>query len=326
MYKEKMMQKEFYLKLIEKLENDSEVRAATILSGSRFGEKYFCGHEEQIEIEEGQPLVFHETIQGRISVVICGGGHVSLALAQILHLLEFYVIVMDDRKEFANQSRFPMADEIICLDYEKEFHKQTFDPNSYFVIVTRGHKADYVCLKDVLDRSFGYVGMIGSRSKVSLAYERLEREGVTKEKINTIHSPIGINIGAKTPMEIAVSIASELIQTKNKEERNVLEKEVVEGILQTLEESVMATLIEKKGSSPRGAGTRMVVLKSGKIFGTIGGGAVENAVIEKARNLCGSKDSYVEDYELTDSVAATLGMVCGGTVRVLFEPVYLKDE
>ena len=160
--------------------------------------------------------------------------------------------------------------------------------------------------------------MIGSRSKVALSFEKLRKEGYAEEVIGRIHSPIGLAIGAKTPTEISVSIAAEIIQEKNRQPRNTLEASILEGI-QDEDAHTMVTVIEKSGSSPRGEGTRMIVCKDGKIYGTIGGGSVEYAAIQEAKAFDDPSGFAIKEYDLSNSKAATLGMVCGGQVKVLFE-------
>jgi xanthine dehydrogenase accessory factor len=301
----------FYLELKKRLERNSSVEVTTVLAGEHAGEKRFAG-------EEGEG-VFCETFLGRVHAVLCGGGHVSLAAAQILKMLEYELTVIDDREEYANAGRFPMADHILCLDFEKDFSKVSFPPRAYYVILTRGHEHDYTCLADILTRSYEYLGMIGSRTKVSYQKEKLRREGVPEEKIESIHAPIGLPIGGQTPEEIAVSIAAEMIQVKNRSSRNVLEEAVKEG-LSCPEAGTMVTVVEKYGSSPRGKGSRMVVTESGKSFGTIGGGAIEHRAVQQALSLCKDRTGFfMQQYDLSDSEAADLGMVCGGRVKVMFE-------
>ncbi|MGI6007086.1 MAG: XdhC family protein [Ruminococcus sp.] len=307
-----MNYRDFYLRLTERLKIESSVEVTTILSGKDKGKKFFKKRGEQEE-------AFCETFLGRIHTVLCGGGHVSLAVAGILKTLDYELTVIDDREEFASAKRFPMADHVLCLDFEKEFSKVSFPPCTYYVILTRGHEHDYTCLSDILKRSYGYLGMIGSKSKVRHQKERLRRDGFTENQIETVHAPIGLPIGGQTPAEIAVSIAAEIIQVKNRTPRDVLEDEVVKGLM-LQEPGVVTTVIDKQGSSPRGKGSRMVVTASGKSFGTIGGGAVEYQVVKDAAELWKKESAFcIRQYDLSHSEAAALGMMCGGRVKVMFE-------
>lgn len=302
----------FYLELMNRLGRENAVDVTTVLEGTDAGEKKFFREKQR----DG---IFCETFLGRIHAVLCGGGHVSLAVAQILKMMDYELTVIDDREEFASFSRFPMADHVLCLNFEKDFSKVSFPPHAYYVILTRGHEHDYTCLTDILTRSYDYLGMIGSRSKVRHQKDRLRQDGFLEEQINKLHSPIGLPIGGQTPAEIAVSIAAEIVQVKNRSDRNVLDDAVREG-LHCQEAGAMVTVVDKQGSSPRGRGSRMVVTVSGKSFGTIGGGAVEHRAVKYAMELCKNGTPFaLQQYDLSNSEAADLGMVCGGRVKVMFE-------
>ncbi|MCL2121661.1 MAG: XdhC/CoxI family protein [Clostridiales bacterium] len=150
------------------------------------------------------------------SLYIFGGGHVGLATANLCHLIGFETVIIDDREEFANTERFPHSQCIVTAEGEA-LSGFAFDDNAYVLIMTRGHLLDYDWLKWVLSLSAmpKYVGMIGSRRKIALIYERLEREGIQKDRIRQVYSPVGLPIAAQTPEEIAVSIAAQLIQIRN---------------------------------------------------------------------------------------------------------------
>lgn len=311
-----MADRKMYQNIAECFQKQDEVILETILKGPHAGEKRMLSREEGNCLPENG--VYREVLYGKPKAVVCGGGHVSLSIVQLLKMLEFRVIVVDERPEFANRERFPQADEIFCMEFTDFFRENDFGNHAYYVIVTRGHQYDYSCLKAVLERERDYVGMIGSRSKVALSFEKLRKEGYAEEVIGRIHSPIGLAIGAKTPTEISVSIAAEIIQEKNRQPRNTLEASILEGI-QDEDAHIMVTVIEKSGSSPRGEGTRMIVCKDGKIYGTIGGGSVEYAAIQEAKAFDDPSGFAIKEYDLSNSKAATLGMVCGGQVKVLFE-------
>ncbi len=305
-----MGKREFYLDILKKLESQEDVVTETLLTGERAGEKRILG-----QLPEGLEGRYVESIYGKPHAVICGGGHVSLALAKVLELLDFRISVIDNRPEFASQERFPQA-KVYCQDFAACLDREDFGRNTYYIIVTRGHKDDYMCLKRILKKPYVYIGMIGSRKKVALSFNRLRADGFSEMQIQKVHAPIGLDIGAQTPSEIAVSIAGEMIREKNRQERNVLEEAVAEGI-RNPKGRVLVSVIEKKGSSPRGTGTRMVVNSDGSICGTIGGGSVEFAAIERAERL--TENFALEEYDLSNSQAAGLGMVCGGRVKVMFE-------
>jgi xanthine dehydrogenase accessory factor len=142
--------------------------------------------------------------------VILGGGHVSQPLAQVLALLDYQVTVVDDRPEFANSQRFPQA-EVVCQDFPRALPGLTLDEKTAVIIVTRGHRHDMDCLRGVLSRPTGYVGMIGSSVKVGAALKLLQEEGVDQRILAKLRAPIGLDIGAQGPAEIALSIAAEVV-------------------------------------------------------------------------------------------------------------------
>jgi xanthine dehydrogenase accessory factor len=151
------------------------------------------------------------------TVYIFGAGHVSQKLAALTFMVGFRTVVLDDREEFANRSRFPTANEIIVLkDNQTAFEEITLDAESYIVIVTRGHLHDKTILNQALKTGAVYIGMIGSKRKREEVYRALKAEGVNQTRLEAVHSPIGLQIGAESPEEIAVSITAELIQTRVK--------------------------------------------------------------------------------------------------------------
>ncbi len=149
------------------------------------------------------------------TVYIFGAGHCGEKLAHIVHTVGFGTVVIDDRIEFANTSRIPEADDIIVpKNLEEPFDTIAFGPDSYIVIVTRGHMHDEVVLRRALQTNAGYIGMIGSKKKRETIYRHLLDEGFTQVDIDRVYSPIGIPIGAETPEEIAISITAELIKVR----------------------------------------------------------------------------------------------------------------
>ncbi len=146
-------------------------------------------------------------------VLILGGGHIALPLVSIASLLGFKVTVVDDRPEFANTVRFPEADRVVCDNFEAALGNLDIGPGTYAIIVTRGHQHDRDCLRKLIDRPAAYIGMIGSRRKIKAVMGQLTAEGVPHEKLAVVFSPIGLDIGAETPEEIAVSIMAEVINT-----------------------------------------------------------------------------------------------------------------
>lgn len=162
----------------------------------------------------GREKFFLEPIIAQPVVYICGGGHISLCLAPLVRLAGFGLVVIDDRPEFADARRFNMADQVLVRDFAQVFQGLEIGAHSYVVIVTRGHLHDKEVLAQALRLPAAYVGMIGSRRKRQLIYQALEGEGFGPQSLAAVHSPIGLDIGAETPEEIAVSIVAELIKVR----------------------------------------------------------------------------------------------------------------
>ena len=161
--------------------------------------------------------VFVEPILPQPRLYLFGGGHVSTAVAKVASLAGFWIGIVDDRESFANAERFPMAGEIYT-SYEDAFAKIRPNASTYLVIVTRGHKDDMRVLEWAVQTGARYVGMIGSKRKVLSVYKALEKSGIPAEKFESVFAPVGLEIGALTPEEIAVSITAELIAVRRKAE------------------------------------------------------------------------------------------------------------
>lgn len=165
---------------------------------------------------EGRPSyqMMLEVHERPASLLISGGGHIGKALVTIGHLCGFAVAVVDDRPQYANRERFPEADQVLCGDFAETLRDFPIDANTYVVCVTRGHRHDEISLREVVGRDAAYVGMIGSRRRVSAVLQHLIEEGFDREAIESVHTPIGLDIGAETPEEIAVAIMAELIAVR----------------------------------------------------------------------------------------------------------------
>jgi xanthine dehydrogenase accessory factor len=174
-----------------------------------------------LSFEEGgsKGEVFVEALISDPVLYIFGGGHVSQKIVPFASTVGFRVVVIDDREEFASVKQFPHAHEVHRYPFAGVLERLPVDEFSYIVIVTRGHIHDKTVLEQSLRTSAGYVGMIGSRRKRNMIYESLMKEGFTKEDISRVHAPIGLDIGAETPEEIAVSVVAELIQVRAGKEK-----------------------------------------------------------------------------------------------------------
>ena len=163
----------------------------------------------------GQMDVYIEPIEPSPELYIVGAGHVGFHLARLAHEVGFRVHVADDREKFANRERFPSAIEIVVEDIPAWIARTTLPAHAYAVIVTRGHTNDLEALRALAPRELRYLGLIGSRAKVARIYEQLAEDKMTPDLLQRVHAPIGIDIGAVTPQEIAVSILAELIAVKH---------------------------------------------------------------------------------------------------------------
>ncbi len=162
----------------------------------------------------GSVDIFVEPILATPTLYLFGGGHVSLYVSKIAALAGFETVVIDDREAFASKERFPEALETYAGPWEEIFPKLKVNEFSYLLLVTRGHKGDLVCLRWALTSPARYIGMIGSKRKFIEISKVLEGEGVPAERLERVHSPVGLDIGALTPQEIGVAIVAEMIAVR----------------------------------------------------------------------------------------------------------------
>lgn len=159
--------------------------------------------------------LFIHPIRPPDTLYIFGAGHISMALAPLAKHVGFEVIIIDDRPDFASRQRFPAADDVMTLPFSEAFQRIDITATAYLVIVTRGHAHDRDVLHLAIHRPCAYIGMIGSRNKRAAIYQWLTNHGISEDRLASVHCPIGLNLGAQTPEEIAVSIVAELIQVRN---------------------------------------------------------------------------------------------------------------
>jgi xanthine dehydrogenase accessory factor len=161
--------------------------------------------------------VLIEVVRSQPRLFICGAGHIARALAQFGLILGFRAIILDDRAEFANRAYFPDARiELIAEPFETAVKQIKVTANTAIVIVTRGHKHDEDCLRQLLASPAQYIGMIGSRRRVGVVREKLLAEGFISDQLDRIYAPIGLNIGARSPEEIALAILAEIVLVRNR--------------------------------------------------------------------------------------------------------------
>ncbi|MEG1448667.1 MAG: XdhC/CoxI family protein [Oscillospiraceae bacterium] len=267
--------------------------------------------------------IFGERLNTKPTLVICGGGHVSLFVYKVALMVGFDVVVIDDREEFANYERFPDAKEVICKSFKETLPNLNYGDDCYYVIVTRGHVGDGVCLEEILKIGSTYVGMIGSRKKVGLVKKDLQEKGFSQEQIASVHTPIGIDINAETPEEISISIMAEIINVRRSTNcESFVNDDALKLIAETDEPVTLSMILEKHGSIPRGAGAKMAVTKSGILAGTIGGGGIEfNAKNESMRIADMDVEPICAMYSMKNEEAREEGMACGGNALLYIEPI-----
>ena len=240
---------------------------------------------------------------------------------------QYQVTVLEDRPKFADNARVAGADVVICDSFEHGLERISGGDDTYFIIVTRGHRYDEVCLGAIVEKPNAYIGMMGSRRRVAIVKEELFEQGHKREKLDEVYTPIGLKISAETPEEIAVSVMAEIIQVKHeKAEGCGYSKELLEALCDEdckKQKKVLATIISRKGSAPRGVGTKMLILEDGTLIDTIGGGCAESDVITKALLMMREEKVRFQIcmVDMTREAAEEEGMVCGGRIEVMLERV-----
>ena len=263
-------------------------------------------------------------------LILLGGGHVSQPLARYAADLEFDVVVVDDRPTFANAVRFPEAGKVVCDAFESAIAALSITKYDFVCVITRGHRHDAACLRVLLaGEQPRYLGLIGSRRRTIELFKMLEEEGFDREKIDRIHTPIGLAIGAETPKEIAISILAELISVRSSRSRDrdaerlaltSHEPELLRYLLAKSEPCALAVVVEKSGSTPVPTGAVMAVNALGGIVGTVGGGCGEHEIVKHALQVLRTGEARLIQLDMSNDVAEEEGMVCGGRMKVWIEP------
>ena len=337
-----------FFKAIQQLDKNKENISITIMSGENIGDKLLLSDREIIYTnndiidweyiissipnnQKSQVItlngekIYIEFMSQSYNVVVCGAGHISISIIKMCKLLDLPVTVIDDRLAFANDAIRAGADKVICEPFEKALNYIEVDNGTFFIIVTRGHRYDQTCLQKIIDKKNAYIGMIGSRVRVKKVLDYLENEGISREKLDKVYTPIGLKIGAETPAEIAVAIMAEIIEIKNKKIGSSTYSEELLKVV--LDEEYMdipkavVTIVSRKGSAPREVGTKMSVLKDGTMIGTIGGGCVEASIRQTAFSSMDNQKCKLVQVDMTGREAEDEGMVCGGIVEIFVEPI-----
>lgn len=329
--------------LIKNRDNDKDLFLSTIISGEFCGEKILvCDGEviyksrdilsdiekELITQNETKVInlfnnsVYIEKIGGRIEIVICGAGHVSIPVIQIAKMVGFYVTVIDDRQEFVDKALKNGADNGICGEFETVLKSLKTTNDTYFVVVTRGHHFDKICVENALLKPHAYVGLLGSKNKAVTIKNKLTQQGFDHELIESVHAPIGLKINAEGPQEIAVSIMSEIIKVKNTSvNSSVFDDELLSYLAnENYEKCVIATIVAKSGSTPRKVGTKLLIKEDGNIIGTVGGGVCEKSVIDKALSMMKhNENNALVKYNMFNDGKNGEDMICGGNIDVFLQ-------
>lgn len=257
-------------------------------------------------------------------LVICGAGYVGFALAKLAVFSGIRTIILEDRADFAGKAEASGADKVLCGPFEEEIRGLEDDKATAYVIMTRGHSYDKKCLLEIACKKSYYVGMMGSKTRAAMMREELKNSRISDDWISRLHSPVGLDIGAQTPEEIAVSVLAEIILERSRTGMSMRNGyEVFCRALQNMgdgERFVLSTILERRGSAPRKEGTHFIVTESGKTFGTIGGGKLEADIIQASKDMLAHREEYrIEESDLNNRDAAAEGLVCGGHVKVLME-------
>ena len=337
----------FFINELINLDRKQKNRVATIIEGEHQGKKaIYVGErlynsEEDVAVFTSLPRevvasdkptiammngerVFVESIKSDPHMIICGGGHVSIAVIKMAKMLEFSVTVLEDRPFFAERAKAAGADYVICDQFEKGLETIEGNENTYFVIVTRGHRYDIECLRSILKKNHAYIGMIGSKKRVKSVKDLMISDGFDKNLVDSMYSPIGMKIGAETPAEIAVAIMAEIIQVKNQEKGSSgFTTEIIEYLEKEWKKTklplAIVTIISRKGAAPRGIGTKMLVMRTGQMIGTIGGGCAEADIQHQAIQCMEQGISKLVQVDMTGKDAEEDGMVCGGMIEVFID-------
>lgn len=313
--------------------------------------EYRSGRLQSFDCDGAEIRVFMAYCGPPPEAWIFGAGHIARALTPILSNLGWRVVVCDDRGEFVTAERFPDAAEVRAGSFAESARVCAQRAESWLVLVTRGHQHDQAILQEFAGlRDTGeshntpYIGMIGSKRRVGTVRRQLSAQGFPVALLKVLHAPIGLPIGADTPGEIAIAIASEMVAARRgliwdqvsgtfqrETERagdsadTVGRVDLWRHVVRAIEAGgpcVLATIVERRGSTPRGVGAQMAVFGNGTAMGTIGGGCGEGVVLRAAREMIlGSGAPRLLSVDLTGDQSSETTDVCGGRYTVFCEVV-----
>ena len=321
------MDKKHYYKTLKEALKQGAVERRTIVSGPNVGDEALfrdgsivgtmTKRQQTWDVQED---VLVEHLSSEVELVIFGGGHIALELYHVALRLGLELTIIDERKEYCNPERFPGA-RCICAPFEEVLREEHDWIRPYFIIATRGHGYDQLCLEHTLRLNHSYIGMIGSKRKVAQTRSELKKKGFSDQELNHVFAPIGLAIKAVTASEIAVSILAQIISEYRKNESVThLEKRCFKRMLEE-ENYIVVRVVAKTGSAPCSIGFQLAYFPDDTFEGTVGGGVLEALALEHARKMLsdGSISDHVQSYNLDAEKAGSIGMICGGNTTLLFQ-------
>ena len=244
------------------------------------------------------------------------------SVVRLAKLLGLPVTALEDRPEFAEELRQAGADAVLCLPFTEGLAQIPGGQETYFVVVTRAHSCDIACLRSILQKPAAYVGMMGSRKRAALVHTQLAELGLPQERIDALHAPIGLSIGAKTAQEIALSILAEIVSVKNsRQQTEGFSPALLAALEQQTAPAVLATIVGRHGSTPREEGSKMLVLPDGSAVGSVGGGIMEYRTQQLARELLepGAAPCRLAAFTTEGASDAAAIAACGGSMEVFLQ-------
>ena len=270
----------------------------------------------------GGTELFVERFGAVPQLVVCGGGHVATATVQLAKLLGLPVLAMDDREEYAQQLRDAGADKVLGMSFEQALAQVPGGAETYFIVVTRAHAFDVVCLEQILKKPAAYVGMMGSKGRAALVRRQLLEKGLDEKRVEALYAPIGLSIGSQTAEEIALSILAQVVSIKNaRPQTEGFSPVLLEAMARadrTGQRAVLAVITARHGSTPREAGAKMLILADATLVGSVGGGIMEHRTILAAQEmLVGNAPAqrlmhFSADGKNEDAAIAA----CGGSMEI----------
>ena len=206
--------------IINSIENNKPGKFVVTENSILLSSDLIRGKEMTFKQSSKTDWVYEENLGIRHTAYIMGGGHVGLAMSKVLALLNFYVVVIDDRTDVSTLKENIYADEIVTLPFDEINEYIPEGENNYVIIMTPSHRGDETSLKQVINKKLAYIGMMGSSRKVKEVFGNMREAGFSEDELKKVHSPIGLPIKSNTPEEIAISIAAEIIQVKNSAGKN----------------------------------------------------------------------------------------------------------